>query len=301
MSWNIRSRDTITGNKTNDKDFIDILNKCDIFCLQETRKEIKIPNYICYNMLRNNGRGGGVCIGIKRSLSQGISKIGTLTKNDLLAIKLNKSFFKLNQDIILITCYIPPSNSTYLKKQDDPFTSISEILETLDPSSNIILCGDFNARTGGIEDKVLCENIPGLDVLDDTPDRHLADRNCMDKSKNTHGTNLIDLCIENNLTLMNGRMSGDLFGDFTYVNYCGASVIDYFAVSQPLFDSTNYIQVADLNHFSDHKPLIASISTLETRKHATEKFNFSEAPLSYACRTLTLLRPSRMHNYPMTS
>ena len=116
MSWNIRSRDSVCGNKTNEKEFNDILNTCDIFCLQETRKEIKIPNYVCYNKLRPNGRGGRVCIGVKRCLSHGISKVDTLNKSDTLGIKLNKSFFKTCKDTILITCYIPPGNSSYLKK-----------------------------------------------------------------------------------------------------------------------------------------------------------------------------------------
>ena len=150
MSWNIRSRDSATGNKANDKYFNDILNKCDIFCLQETRKDIKIPNYVCYNRLRNNSSGGGVCIGVKRCLAQGISKIDTLNKNDVLAIRLNKNFFKIKHDVILFNSYIPPSNSSYLKKQDDPFDSLNTLLERVDDSCKIILCGDFNARSGGI-------------------------------------------------------------------------------------------------------------------------------------------------------
>ena len=282
MSWNIRSRDTLTGNKSNDKDFVDILKKHDIFCLQETRKEIKIPDYTCFNRLRDNGRGGGVCIGVKRSLTQGISKISTLNKNDILGIKLNKHFFKTDQDIILVTCYVPPSNSTYLKKQEDPFESICSVLDSIDPANNIILCGDFNARTGGIEDRVLCDKIPGLDSLEDVMEcLHLSDRNCMDRKKNTHGTNLLDLCLENNLAVINGRTSGDLFGDLTYVNYCGASVIDYFATSQSLYGSINYMRVEDLNNFSDHRPISLSISTLGTRTLVNETFHFSEAPIPF--------------------
>ena len=283
MSWNIRSRDSACGNKTIEKEFNDILNNCDIFCLQETRKEIKIPNFVCYNKLRPNGRGGGVSIGVKRSLSNGISKIDTLNKPDTLGIKLNKNFFKTVKDTILLTCYIPPGNSSYLKKQDlDPFDSLSSILEKIDPSSNIILCGDFNARSGGLEDRVLCDNIPGVDLLEyQSLDHLLTERNCQDHTSNSHGTSLIDLCVENNLTLLNGRISGDLFGELSYVNYAGASVIDYFAVSQSLLRSTNFLRINDLNSYSDHKPIIASFLTLENSSHTDETFNFSDAPLSF--------------------
>ncbi|WP_293137988.1 hypothetical protein, partial [Moritella sp.] len=102
-------------------------------------------------------------------------------------------------------------------------------------SCKVILCGDLNARTGGFEDKVLCDSIPGVDSLEDYSLDHLiSDRNCLDSNHNSHGSNLIDLSTENNLALLNGRTSGDLFGDFTYINYSGASVIDYFAVSHQL-------------------------------------------------------------------
>ena len=280
MSWNIRSRDTICGNKTKEKDFNDLLNACDIFCLQETRKEIKIPNYICYNKLRPNGRGGGVCIGIKRSLSNGVTKINTLNKTDTLGIKLNKNYFKTDKDIILLNCYIPPGNSSYLKKQEhDPFDSLSSILEKIDTSDSIILCGDFNARTGGLEDRTLCENIPGIDFTEDHSSDHIStERNCMDSTNNAHGKNLIDLSIENNLTLINGRISGNLFGDLTYVNYAGGSVIDYFLVSQSLVHSTNYLKIKELNPYSDHKPLVTSFSFPVTCLHINRTFNFSDAP-----------------------
>ena len=282
MSWNIRSRDSATGNKANDKYFNDILNKCDIFCLQETRKDIKIPNYVCYNRLRNNSSGGGVCIGVKRSLAQGISKIDTLNKNDVLAIRLNKNFFKIKHDIILFNSYIPPSNSSYLKKQDDPFESLNTLLERVDDSCKIILCGDFNARSGGIEDRLLCDNIPGVDSLEDNSlDSLLNDRNCMDINHNSHGSNLIDLTVENNLSILNGRISGDIFGEFTYINYSGASVIDYFAVSHSLLRSTNYLKINDLNNFSDHKPLIASFSIIENYPQTNETLVFNESPLSF--------------------
>ena len=283
MSWNIRSRDSTCGDKTKEKDFNDLLNTCDIFCLQETRKEIKIPNFVCYNKLRPNGRGGGVCIGVKRSLSHGISKINTLNVCDVLGVNLSKNFFKSDEDITILNCYIPPSNSSYLKKQEnDPFDSLSLILEKIDQSNGIILCGDFNARTGGLEDRVLCDEIPGVDSIEVQALDHLqTERNCTDKINNTHGINLIDLSIENNLTILNGRVSGDLFGDLTYVNYTGASVIDYFAVSQSLLRSANYLKINELNSYSDHKPLIASFSILDKCLRTNQTFNHSDAPLPF--------------------
>ena len=49
LSWNIHDASTIEGKKIEDENFIKIIRKADIFCLQETKGEIKIPNYRCFN------------------------------------------------------------------------------------------------------------------------------------------------------------------------------------------------------------------------------------------------------------
>ena len=65
LSWNINdSRSKIQGEKSDNKDFVNILAQHDVFCLQETKGDIKIPNFRCYNKLRKGSRSGGLCIGI---------------------------------------------------------------------------------------------------------------------------------------------------------------------------------------------------------------------------------------------
>ena len=50
----------------------------------------------------------------------------------------------------------------------------------------------------------------------------------MDIEINEQGRNLIDLCIETKLRILNGRVDGDLLGYKTY--YCArcSSSVDYF-------------------------------------------------------------------------
>ena len=44
MSWNINdSADSVYGPKPLNREFTAILESCDIFCLQETKWEVKIP------------------------------------------------------------------------------------------------------------------------------------------------------------------------------------------------------------------------------------------------------------------
>ena len=92
---------------------------------------------------------------------------------------------------------------------------------------------------------------------------------------------IMDLLIEYNLTVLNDRTPGDLFGAFTYVNYSGASTIDYFAVSPTLLHSSNYLQVDQLNEYSDHKPLFACFSFLKIPNSNDTTFNFATAPMPY--------------------
>ena len=67
LSWNINDNvDTVLGLKSSTDEFLKHLNGQQIFCLQETKSEIKIPNYKCYNKLRSDSRSGGLCIGIHR-------------------------------------------------------------------------------------------------------------------------------------------------------------------------------------------------------------------------------------------
>ena len=78
VSWNIH--DTMTrleGAKSEDPDFVQILEKSTIFCLQETKQEFFLPNYKCFNSNRAGSRSGGVCIGVHRSIIHQVKPVDT--------------------------------------------------------------------------------------------------------------------------------------------------------------------------------------------------------------------------------
>ena len=82
LSWNIRSRNTLEGNKLNIAEFRSILERHDIICLQETKAIINLENYKCYNSNRKlsnsdkiNPKSGGVAILVRKELSKGIVRI----------------------------------------------------------------------------------------------------------------------------------------------------------------------------------------------------------------------------------
>ena len=84
-------------------------------------------------------------------------------------------------------------------------------------------------------------------------------RNNQDTSVNEYGQQLLNLCIETKLRILNGRTRGDLQGHLTYVGYHGCSTVDLVLTSEvSLTESTKvqYLSVQDLNFLSDHRPVL---------------------------------------------
>lgn len=285
MSWNIQSSSSIIGNKFDDALFIDNFKNHDIVCLQETRQSVQMNNYRAICSLRPGARSGGVAILYKNGLIGGVDQIKNKNKgnNDIVICKLKKSFFKLNQDIYIINAYIKPVSSSGRDKSVDgreTLKQLEEIVNELQGSGEIILCGDFNARIG---------DCPGLIDHDDNnhiplPDDYIPDtftpRLSHDKQTNAFGKDFLRLVVNNRLTILNGRTLGDFNGALTSIQVHGCSVIDYFAVSSLIHKSVNYMIVLNFTQFSDHKPLSLelSMSQFHMQIHAPLESTYELAP-----------------------
>ena len=79
LSWNIQDgmNRTDQGLKTEDIGFSSILNASTIFCLQETKTNITLPDFECKNQPRKDSRSGGLCIGIQRTIADSFKDIDT--------------------------------------------------------------------------------------------------------------------------------------------------------------------------------------------------------------------------------
>ena len=69
-----------------------------------------------------------------------------------------------------------------------------------------------------------------------TEDPFSSHRCSKDRVVNKFGLSLLDMCIELNVHIANGRAKGDERGEYTFINQNGHSVIDYFIMSTPMFD-----------------------------------------------------------------
>lgn len=100
-------------------------------------------------------------------------------------------------------------------------------------------------------------------------------RTSNDNIVDSRGKEIIDLCISNQLRILNGRSFGDSAGKFTCYNYAGCSVVDYFIVSEKLLNSILYMNVSDfLPTLSDcHSQLSVKMLSSFEREPIMEHMN----------------------------
>ena len=94
--------------------------------------------------------------------------------------------------------------------------------------------GDFNSRKGQLDDtpKFNLGAVPFTDLFVEEPvfqdvTIHPSSRklHSMDQTTNKYGRSLTNICISHNLRFINGRMQGDMLGQFTCHKFNGASTI----------------------------------------------------------------------------
>ena len=288
LSWNIQSSGKRDDSKFDDNDFLNLFKDKDIICLQEVRKENKVPGFRTRSGLREGENSGGVSIMFKNEIASGVKKVNKYCMADLLVFKLDKTFFKFESDIFIVNAYIPPFNTSRKSNLDgyEMLTKVSETVNELREKGEVILCGDFNARISNhpaqIKNDELNEHIPLPN--DYIPDQ-FTPRQSKDSKNNPYCSDFLSLIMNNNLTILNGRTLGDLSGEFTSICPKGCSVIDYFALTQPLIANVNFLEILEFTIFSDHRPLLLTLKndhlTFSNRKPLDELYDTAPCRFIY--------------------
>jgi exonuclease III len=198
-------------------------------------------------------------------------------------IKLKKEFFSLENDVFVCFVYLVPSSSAVLHRDhmpDDLFEDIQTKLAKYDRRGDIIILGDLNSRTGGLQEYIRNdsnEHLPVLPLYTDT--EATFDRHSQDTNVNSYGRKFIDLCRSVPLRILNGRKLGDLMGNFTCQNPRGRSVVDYCAASPSLFNKISYFRVGHLMPVhSDHCPVDISLKVSVARTPLQPKYVYVSKP-----------------------
>ena len=181
-------------------------------------------------------------------------------------LNLTKTNFIYKKDIYFGAVYIIPSNSSSTKSRYSVNTYMilqKEISSFSSLGGEIILGGDFNSRLGNKDkDYILSDTNEFLPIDSSITETDIFTfRNSQDKKTSTNGKHFVDLCMVNNLKILNGRKIGDLTGKYTCHQYNGSSVVDYIIAEPNNFDKINYFQVLPLTTYSDHCQIIANLDT----------------------------------------
>ena len=174
--------------------------------------------------------------------------------------------------------YIPPldSTSTISSFQDNnAFHVLHDDVTHFRALGNVIICGDFNARTGNHPDFISTAGKDNHDFYNafcnnetyDFPDNA---RKSEDVKVNKYGRELLDLCKSSNMRIMNGY-----FNDTTEMYTCcmanGRSLIDYLICDTYCYKKLSTFRIDPLSSDSDHRPLVFSIQLALSRQPALLK------------------------------
>ena len=224
---------------------------------------MNIHGFKCINVCRSRsnkrakrGSGGLTCY-IREEINEGIEHVNCAkTSEDRLWIKLQADFFGLDKDVFLCLAYVSPDTSCHPASRDSLWSLLEEEIAAFSTTGHIILTGDFNARTGSLPDYVTYDSDSHIPLPPDYTADEPIPRMSEDKRVNSHGRELLELCVASQLRILNGRITPDKDrGVCTCFTPRGSSVVDYAAASVDLLGDFKHFQVEDISQYSDHCPL----------------------------------------------
>ncbi len=136
---------------------------------------------------------------------------------------------------------------------------------------DVLLAGDFNARTGTNTDFIDCSQL--ADVLlvpqaikDTLPNDMLEHQNRNTIIAGWH-REFLDLCRTAGLFILNGRTLGDISGEYTCLSNKCFSTVDYFLTTADQLEGVKHLEVncdemysGHKDAHSDHRPLVLIIT-----------------------------------------
>ena len=280
LCWNVEGLIT----KLSFPDFLPYVEQFSFVCLTETFVEY-IPDNIFLNfehfispakrLSKLGRRSGGVLCLIKKEYGRYFEQVHCRYDN-VIVFKISKILLATSCDNLLFCVYIPPVDSPYYNTVEEPdgVTILEKCITEIGAqhnNCNIILCGDFNCRTGTY-------NTANVWNAYDVRSEAIVDtRNSQDKEINVYGRSLLTLCISFELSILNG--CEDIYGSaqFTFMSHSGKSVIDYFIASRSIIHLFTRLDIKD-SVLSSHSPLEMTVACNITMSKE-DKMNMLESKL----------------------
>ena len=156
-----------------------IFSQSDFVLLTETwandLSDLSVDDFILIQLKRAKKRcntkrcSGGIALYIRQSFYQNCTIIEK-DSDDIIWIKIKDNMLNLNHDLFLCLCCIIPANSSRdglveMNVLDRISNYILKIANDTNDCFNLLLCGDFNGRTGNERDHVMFDNDVNIDIL----------------------------------------------------------------------------------------------------------------------------------------
>ena len=198
--------------------------------------DINLPDYKCKTQLKKGSISGGVCIGVHRTIADSFRELNTGCQ-DIQAIITKTCSRPDNERLTIINVYDFDENSAYKARRkvvEEAASTLDLLIDFVAKNSlwKIYLAGDFNARTKNLNHDITDDEEVSREHRSEPSD---VTRMSKDTTINKRGRLFLDFLASTNITLLNGNTVGDIFGEFTSVNYHGCNVVDYVTVSAGLF------------------------------------------------------------------
>ena len=178
-------------------------------------------------------------------------------------------------NVYLGTHYARPSASS-----TDIFKNLTENITRFKEKGEVIINGDFNARTGKENETIPPDKYHSDISMGDK--KNYPKRNSQDKTVNKRGEELIDICKALELLIANGRKIGDPFGDYTCLKWNGNSIVDYLITSKNIYEKIPIFKVGSFSPtLSDHCPLLYTLEITQKTKEKHDETNLKNAPRNF--------------------
>jgi len=175
---------------------------------------------------------------------------------------------------------------------------VADIAEVQTLGGIVLLGGDFNARTTELlntfDTSDLCELLQVPEFAEIEQLSVVATRQNRDVSVGGWGCELLNLCCDARLFILNGRTPGDQSREFTYLANGGRNTVDYIVGSRAIWQAATHLEVIiddtryrTMGGDSDHRPLRLQLNidcsfvelqhTVVTKKFFLPRFNYDKS------------------------
>jgi hypothetical protein len=186
---------------------------------------------------------GGVVVYFRSHFSPNLSQWKEGRKDSYLWLRVKRS---VAPNLLVCVLYAAPVRSKHESKS--LFQNLARNIAEVQTLWGIVLMGgDFNACIAALSDTIdvsdLCELLQALELAKTEQPNIVSKRHNRDASVNGWGRELLDLCCDAGLLILNGRTPGHELKEFTCLANGGRSTVDYIVGSPVIWQVATHLEV----------------------------------------------------------